>query len=137
MPDSDFRTANLNWETVILLPLYPNKYNPLMKAIAFLGDSLKSIREFPNDARRDAGFQLRRIQRGLRPIDSKSMPGIGRGVEEITIWDEEGTFRVIYTARLADVVYVLHAFQKKTQTTSKRDINKAKERFTELMKETQ
>jgi phage-related protein len=106
-----------------------------MKDVAFLGDSLKSIREFPDDARRDAGFQIRRVQLGLRPIDSKPMPSIGRGVEEIRIWDEAGTFRVIYTARLADVVYVLHAFQKRTQSTSQRDIDKAKSRFAELKKE--
>ena len=57
------------------------------------------------------------------------MPSIGKGVEEIRVWDEAGTFRLIYTARLADAVYVLHAFQKKTQATSKRDIENAKTRF--------
>ena len=62
------------------------------------------------------------------------MSGIGKGVEEIRIWNESGTYRVVYTARLADAVIVLHAFQKKTQTTSKRDIDLAKERFTEFMK---
>ncbi|HHT9951031.1 TPA: type II toxin-antitoxin system RelE/ParE family toxin [Legionella pneumophila] len=62
------------------------------------------------------------------------MPSIGKGVEEIRIWDESGTYRVIYTARLADAVYVLHAFQKKTQTTAKRDIDLAKARFAELMR---
>ena len=60
------------------------------------------------------------------------MPSIGKGVEEIRVWDDAGTFRVIYTARLANAVYVLHAFQKKTQTTSKRDIETAKTRFAEL-----
>jgi len=75
-----------------------------MKDVVFLGDSLKSIRDFPDDARRDAGFQIRRVQRGLKPVDSKPMPSFGRGVEEIRIWDESGTFRVIYTARLADAV---------------------------------
>lgn len=114
--------------------IYPYQYNGSMKDVAFLGDSLKSIREFPADARRDAGFQLRRVQRGLKPDDSKPMPSIGRGVEEIRIWDEAGTFRVIYTARLADAVYVLHAFQNKTQSTSQRDVDKAKKRFAELMK---
>ena len=106
-----------------------------MKDVAFLGDSLKSIRDFPDDARRDAGFQLDRVQRGLKPGDSKPMLSIGRGVEEIRIWDEAGTFRVIYTAKLADVIYVLHAFQKKTQNTSQRDIDKAKARFAEIRKE--
>ena len=63
------------------------------------------------------------------------MPSIGRGVEEIRIWDDAGTFRVIYTARLADAIFVLHAFQKKTQATSKRDIDIAKARFAQLMKD--
>lgn len=63
------------------------------------------------------------------------MPEIGRGVEEIRIWDEAGTFRVIYTARVADTVYVLHAFQKKAQRTAQRDIDKARRRFEELTKE--
>lgn len=63
------------------------------------------------------------------------MPGIGRGVQEIRLWDETGTYRVIYTARLTDAVYVLHAFQKKTQATSKRDVDLARARWTELMKE--
>ena len=60
------------------------------------------------------------------------MPSIGRGVEEIRVWDESGTYRVIYTARLEIAVYVLHAFQKKTQQTSKRDINLARERFAQI-----
>jgi len=62
------------------------------------------------------------------------MPSIGKGVEEIRIWDDDGTFRVIYTARLADAVYVLHVFQKKTQTTSQRDIDIAKVRLTQLIR---
>ena len=63
------------------------------------------------------------------------MPLIGRGVEEIRIWDEAGTFRVIYTARMVDTVVVLHAFQKKTQTTSQRDIELARARWSQLTKE--
>ena len=59
---------------------------------------------------------------------------IGKGVEEIRVRDETGAYRVVYTARLAEAVYVLHAFQKKTQATSKRDIDLAAERFKELMK---
>lgn len=106
-----------------------------MKPVRFLGDSLKSIREFGEDARRDAGFQLDRLQRGLDPSDFKSMHTIGRGVQEIRLWDETGTYRVIYTARLVDAIYVLHAFQKKTQTTSKRDLDLARARWAELMKE--
>jgi len=93
-----------------------------MKPVQFLGDSLKNLRDFPSDARQDAGRQLDKVQRGKQADDFKPMPSIGKGVEEIRIWDDAGTFRVIYTARLTDAVYVLHAFQKKTQATSKRDI---------------
>lgn len=105
-----------------------------MKSVRFPGDSLKCLREFPRDARQDAGRQLDRVQRGLQPDDFKPMASIGRGVEEIRVWDEVGTFRVIYLARLADAVYVLHAFQKKTQATAKRDIDTAKARFAQLMR---
>lgn len=105
-----------------------------MKPIRFLGDSLSRLREFDTDAKQDAGYQLDKVQRGEQPDDFKPIPSVGRGVEEIRIWDESGTHRVIYTARLADAVYVLHAFQKKTQATAKRDIDLAKARFIELMR---
>lgn len=75
-----------------------------------------------------------KVQRGRRPDDFKPMPSIGKGVEEIRVWDDSGTFRVIYTARRAEAVYVLHCFQKRTQATSKRDIELARSRFTELMR---
>ncbi len=103
-----------------------------MKDLKFLGDSLKRIRDFPEDAMDEAGFQLYKVQRGGRPSDCKPMPTIGKGVEEIRIWDDNGTFRVIYTAKFADAVYVLHAFQKKTEKTSDHDIEVAKKRFAKL-----
>ena len=105
-----------------------------MKSIQFLGNSLKCLREFPDDARQDAGYQLDLVQRGKQPDDFKPMPTIGKGVEELRVWDDSGTYRIIYTARMADFLYVLHAFQKKTQTTSKRDIDIAKERYAQLTK---
>ena len=104
-----------------------------MKRIQFLGDSLKSLREFPEDAKHDLGYQLDKVQRGEQPDDFKPMPSIGKGVEEIRVRDDSGIYRVIYTARLADAVYVLHAFEKKTQTTAKRDIALASKRYAELM----
>ncbi len=105
-----------------------------MKRVTFLGDSLKRLREFPIEARQDAGYQLDKVQRGSQPDDFKPMPSIGRGVEEIRIWDEMGTFRIVYTARLEDAVYVLHAFQKKTQATSDQDIDLARQRYNDLMR---
>ena len=103
-----------------------------MKPIQFLGDALKRLREFPAEARQDAGHQLYQVQRGEQPDDFKPMPAIGKGVEEIRVWDETGAYRVIYTARRAEAVYVLHAFQKKTQATSKCDLDIAKARFAQI-----
>ena len=103
-----------------------------MKPIQFLGDALKRLREFPSAARQDAGHQLYQVQRGEQPDDFKPMPTIGKGVEEIRVRDETGTYRVIYAARRAEAVYVLHAFQKKTQTTAKRDLDLARARFARI-----
>lgn len=107
----------------------------MMKPISFVGDSLKRLREFPESAKSDAGYQLDKVQRGEQPDDFKSMPSIGRGVEEIRVWDDRGTYRVIYTARFSGGVYVLHAFQKKTQHTLDRDIEIAKRRFRNILRE--
>jgi phage-related protein len=105
-----------------------------MKVVRFLGDSRKVMREFPKDARQAAGYQLERIQAGHQAEDFKPMLPIGAGVEEIRISEESGWYRVVYTARLAEAVYVIHAFQKKTRATSQRDIDIARERFRELMR---
>lgn len=105
-----------------------------MKTITFLCDSLDRLRDFPDDVRQDTGYQLDKIQRGRQPDDFKPMPIIGQGVEELRIRDETGAYRVIYYARLPDAVYVLHAFQKKTQTTAKRDLDLAAKRFNDLMR---
>lgn len=124
-------TLCLDW----LDEVYPYRYSAPVKPIVFVGDSLERLREFPADARHDAGYQLDKIQRGQTPDDFKPVPSIGKGVEEIRVWDDSGTYRVIYAARLRDAVYVLHAFQKKTQATSKRDIDLAKQRLAQVQKE--
>ena len=107
----------------------------MTKSIEFRGTALDDLRGFPQSAMREAGYQLDRVQHGLSPDDAKDMPSIGAGVVELRIWDEAGTFRVVYLAKLADAVYVLHCFQKKTQQTAKRDIDLAKKRLKDLMKE--
>ncbi len=77
---------------------------------------------------------MQRVQAGLPAENFKPMLPIGKGVEEIRIRDESGAYRVVYTARLAEAVYVLHAFQKKTRATSQRDMEIARERYQELMR---
>ena len=94
-----------------------------MKAVRFVGSSLDDLRAFPAAARREAGYQLRRLQDGMDPDDWKPMASIGPGVREIRVRDNSGAFRVIYIASIGDAIYVLHAFQKKTQQTLKRDLD--------------
>jgi phage-related protein len=103
-----------------------------MKPVVFLGDSLERVRAFPERARRDAGFQIDRLQRGLEPDDWKPMTAIGPGVREIRVRQASGAYRVIYVANFAEAVYVLHAFAKKTQRTSPRDPALAQFRLREL-----
>ena len=103
-----------------------------MKPIAFQGGSLDDLRAFPTEARREVGHQLDRVQRGLEPDDWKPMPSIGPGVREVRVRDDTGAFRVVYTATRPEAVYVLHAFQKKTQQTARRDLDLAKARLRDL-----
>ena len=105
-----------------------------MKSIVFLGSSLDDLRGFPADARRQAGYQLDRVQRGLDPDDWRPMPSIGAGVREIRVRERAGAFRVIYVAAFADAVYVLHAFHKKTRQTAKRDLDLAASRLQQQLR---
>jgi len=102
-----------------------------MKPLEFVGSSLNDLRSFPVSARRVAGYQLRQVQSGLDPDDWKPMPSIGPGVREIHL-HEGGEFRVVYVARFAEAIYVLHAFQKKTRKTSQHDLALARARFRQI-----
>lgn len=103
-----------------------------MKPVVFLGDALEQLRDFPEAVRKEAGVQLHKIQLGLEPSDWKPMTTIGPGVREIRIRDEAGAFRIIYVTKIEDAVYVLHAFQKKTQQTAKRDLDIATARLRQI-----
>jgi phage-related protein len=105
-----------------------------MRAVAFLGDSLEALRDFPTSARRAAGHQLDRVQHGGNPDDWKPMPTVGPGVREIRIRDDAGAFRVLYVAIHMEAVYVLHCFQKKSQRTSRSDLDLGARRFKSLMR---
>jgi phage-related protein len=92
---------------------------------------LDDLRDFPEEARRAAGFELRTIQNGLEPRDWKPVASVGSGVREIRI-HVLGEWRIIYVANIRDAIYVLHAFQKKTQKTSQRDIELARKRYKQI-----
>jgi phage-related protein len=102
-----------------------------MKALNFVGSSLDDLRNFPDEARRAAGFELYSVQCGLEPSDWRPMQIIGPGVEEIRI-HVLGEWRVLYVAKFSSAVYVLHAFQKKSQKTDRRDIDLARRRYRQI-----
>jgi len=103
-----------------------------MKEVRWHGTSRSDIDAFPADVRSDAGYQLYQVQIGNDPPDWKPMASIGPGVREIRIRDASGIYRVIYLATVGDFIHVLHAFQKKTQTTALRDIKLAKARLNQI-----
>jgi len=107
----------------------------MTKPVVFLATALDDLRKFTSSARREAGFQLDLVQRGLEPLDFKPMPVIGSGVTEIRVRDEAGAFRVVYVAKFEAAVYVLHCFQKKTQKTSQHDVELAQSRYRALLRE--
>jgi phage-related protein len=102
-----------------------------MKPLKFVASSLDDLRNFPDEARRVAGFELHAVQSGLEPSDWKPMQVVGSGVREIRI-HLLGEWRVIYVAMLHEAVYVLHAFQKKTRKTRQQDIDLARQRYKQI-----
>ncbi|MBF6615400.1 type II toxin-antitoxin system RelE/ParE family toxin [Pollutimonas thiosulfatoxidans] len=108
---------------------------PPLKPVEFLGSSLDDLRAFPPSAKREAGYQIDQVQNGFDPDDWKPMNVVGQGVREIRVRDGAGAFRVIYIAKFADAVYVIHCFQKKTEKTNKADIDLASKRYRDLLQE--
>jgi phage-related protein len=104
-----------------------------LKPLRWLGNSRAAVRAFPPDSRRDAGYQLYRVQQGHEPSDWKPMPGVGAGVREIRV-HAGGEYRVLYVATRPEAVYVLHAFVKKRQRTPKLDVDLARARLKELLR---
>jgi len=103
----------------------------MTKSLKFIGSSLDDLRDFPDEARRAAGFELRALQNWLEPRDWKPIVSVGPGVKEIRI-HVLGEWRVMYVANIRDAIYVLHAFQKKTQKTGLRDIELARKRYKQI-----
>jgi len=104
-----------------------------MKPVHFVGSSREDLRELPESVQETAGFQLFKVQQGKEPDDWKPMPTVGAGVQEIRVWDESGTYRVLYVAKFEEAVYVLHVFEKRSQKAPKGDIQLAKGRYADLL----
>lgn len=99
-----------------------------MKKLKFVGSSLTDLSGFPEAAKKAAGFEMWQVQVGAMPGDFKPMPTVGAGAYEIRI-KVEGQWRVVYVAKHADAVYVLHCFHKTTPKTAKPDIELAAKRY--------
>jgi phage-related protein len=102
-----------------------------IKSLNFVGSSLDDLRNFPDEARRAAGFELHAVQSGLEPSDWRPITIVGSGVREIRI-HILGEWRVMYVAKFQNSVYVLHAFQKKTRRTNQQDIDLACKRYKQI-----
>jgi len=102
------------------------------KPVIWLGDSRETITGFPDDVRKIAGFQLWRVQRGLEPNDWKPMSSVGSGVQEILI-RTAAEHRLLYVAKFAEAIYVLHAFEKHTRRAPQADLDLARQRLRALI----
>jgi phage-related protein len=102
------------------------------KPLDWIGSSLADVRDLPDDARREVGFQLGLVQTGEDPDDFKPMPTVGPGVFEIRVRDAGRAFRSFYVARFEESVYVLHVFEKKTQKTAQADLDLGRARYKTL-----
>jgi phage-related protein len=99
-----------------------------MKPLKFIGSSLDELRDFPLQVRRECGRELNRVQNGLMPTDWKPMLNVGNGAYELRI-HMFGEWRIIYLSKTENAIYVLHAFQKKSNKTPQADIELAKRRY--------
>ena len=102
-----------------------------IKLVTWLGTSREDVQSFPGRVRQIVGAELMAVQSGYEPSDWKPMNSIGQGVREVRI-QHEGQYRVIYIAKFSESIYVLHAFRKKTQRTSRQDIDLARNRLKQI-----
>src|SRR3990172_2118709 len=103
-----------------------------LKPIVWLGDSLRALKAFPASVQDEVGYALYLAQRGGKHVWAKPLKGLGPGVLEVVSDHRGDTFRAVYTVRLADRVFVLHAFQKKSKrgiATPQADIDRIKRRL--------
>jgi phage-related protein len=104
-------------------------YSNSMKPVIWMGSSKEDLIAFPDEVRREIGYQLEHVQEGIDPDDWKPMSTVGAGVREIRAREASGAFRCIYLATRPEGIYVLHCFQKKTQKTRQQDLDLAQKRL--------
>lgn len=105
-------------------------------AIEFIKQCHKEVLNWPDEIREDFADAIARLERGhmLSMPLSRPMPSIGKSVHELRFKDRSGIYRVIYFIVENEHIWLIHAFKKKTQTTSQHDIDVAKERLKRVIK---
>jgi phage-related protein len=131
----DKQTASARCGDCVIQVFVSRDWKLGLKKLVFRGDSLAELKSFPASARKVAGRQLELVQMGRDPADWKPMTTIGAGVREIRLRDDNGIYRVVYVAKFAERIFVLHCFQKKSQKTLKSNIDLASRRYRELLRE--
>ena len=100
---------------------------PLLKPVEWISSSLDDLRKFPEDVRQVMGFALYQAQLGKKHLDAKPLKGFrGSSVLEVVEDFDGDTYRAVYTVQFEGIIYVLHAFQKKSKhgiATPKQDID--------------
>ena len=107
---------------------------PVLRPLAWLGNSLQNLRAFPAEAKKIIGDELQLIQFGGMPRDAKPFKGVGSGVFEIAMRHDAEAYRTVLAVQLGRNIYVLHAFQKKSKkgiATPKPDVDLIKQRYKE------
>jgi phage-related protein len=106
----------------------PSTHKPA--EIHWEGDSRDVLTSFPTTIRANLGFALWQLQQGEMPVSAtRRMESVGPGVWELKEQDDRKWYRVIYLARIDNVIYVLHCFEKQSRKTDRRDLRTAKERL--------
>jgi len=104
------------------------------KPAVFLGSSRGDLAAFPRLVRRALGKQIQTLQSGGLPVSWKPMTTVGSGVAEIRV-SMAGQHRVFFVTRFHEAIYILHAFEKKSQATAKHDIDLGRARYQALLRE--
>jgi phage-related protein len=102
-------------------------------AISWEGNSWETLKSWPREIQHSFGIALRELQEGRRPtLDTRPMQSIGRGVFELKDADDATWYRMLYLARIDDVIYVLDCFTKDTRKTEKNYLNRARTRLSQV-----
>lgn len=105
-----------------------------LKELHFLDTAYEEYIRLPDKIKQEFGFKLWQIQIGKTPTNAKKLSGLVQ-IYELRSWDKDGTYRTIYTTMIKEKIIVLHAFQKKSQKLSKKNLTVIRQRQKEAKQE--